>query len=618
MSQLTIERINGRCLTPRDHPAPEAVRARLDAGLAPPRLGPALAARLARLLPESDELWFIRRLALEAVVDVGRAGDAELAALLAARLARATANVVTRPPDGRNVVRFAHRAAYIAHYAGERAAGRDGDRWYFGDFDGLRSLTTSQAIREAIIREPEQAERVLLELAATGHLVAVLATLTPGDMDRIYDACKTAAGGGSARPDRELAGELLAVWRRVPWRPDAGFAATENRLRLWLAWRATAGGPAAPPPSALTPTIDLLVRLRDGLERAPELWRALLAGTLSPGEAVRLAASTHVDTTLVTAVHALMTGDTAWGRQLLQTLQPTTVREEGPATTPRPFTTSCAALFLLLPTMLDTGLARLIAAEAPDEATAALWRYLVLAKCMGGSRFPALRGDRGLLLAAGVDGEPDDDTLTKAANVTSDRLQALRDGWWGALYDQGRADGRSLVVEPLPAAAHRLVIRDALYDYWLAVVEKAQLAAIPDQIAAVFEVPSPVVWQDAPPEDNAATALFRRKAQPAAEAWRHLALTSLPPDIDALLSLLTQGLLRAFARRLMGFAWSSPDYLYRNFLAGDSEITMTAGRLLVTLPAVPLLTVIRLAGIHHDAFTLPWHESRPVTIQVSR
>ena len=70
--------------------------------------------------------------------------------------------------------------------------------------------------------------------------------------------------------------------------------------------------------------------------------------------------------------------------------------------------------------------------------------------------------------------------------------------------------------------------------------------------------------------------------------------------------MLAQGILRTFARHLLGFAWSSPAYIYDNFLIGDSQITLTADEIRVQLPPSPLHTVLRLTGWHDTRYAVPW------------
>jgi hypothetical protein len=77
---------------------------------------------------------------------------------------------------------------------------------------------------------------------------------------------------------------------------------------------------------------------------------------------------------------------------------------------------------------------------------------------------------------------------------------------------------------------------------------------------------------------------------------------------------LSHALLRDFARRLPGFAGSSPAYLVRNFLDARASVEEQADRRIVRLGRPPLGLILDLTGIARSSYTLPWGDGRPIYV----
>ena len=87
---------------------------------------------------------------------------------------------------------------------GELAAGCAWTRSYFAEFDSLRSLPAGAAVREALLREPSQAEAALTLLLETNRLAPVCAVLSPRDQERIIARCAGNATDSAAALDAVL------------------------------------------------------------------------------------------------------------------------------------------------------------------------------------------------------------------------------------------------------------------------------------------------------------------------------------------------------------------------------------------------------------------------------
>ena len=201
---LRIERLRSTYLLPRDHPAPNVLRAEMDdlaRKYVPESCGRALGALLD---PNDPSVWVINGLEVDLLVDVHVALPDDIAAFWASRIAASVATTISRGEDGLRVLRFANRAAYLAHLLGELAAGCAWTRWYFAAFDSLRSLPAGAAVREALLREPSQAEAALTLLLATNRLAPVCEVLSPGDQERIIACCAGDATDSDAALDAVL------------------------------------------------------------------------------------------------------------------------------------------------------------------------------------------------------------------------------------------------------------------------------------------------------------------------------------------------------------------------------------------------------------------------------
>jgi hypothetical protein len=146
-----------------------------------------------------------------------------------------------------------------------------------------------------------------------------------------------------------------------------------------------------------------------------------------------------------------------------------------------------------------------------------------------------------------------------------------------------------------------------------------------DQLRPVPEDPSQaMLWaveQDPVSEPlRAPLAQFLARAQSAAAELEYFSLLDLSPRLiagqhfDLTCTLMASAVMRSFAHRLMGFHWSSADYLYRSFLAGTSLVRVEPSRIDVRLPRAPLHVVLDIAGIHGRTYCVPWLDDCQVTL----
>lgn len=608
-STLTIARLNSRYTIPHEHPHPERVRMRLDDAVH--QEGTAVISHLLeRSLDEQDpSIWLIRRLNLEMIVNVGASGGLsrdELGRMWGQQATASLLRAIARGPDGQNVCYFPNRAAYVAQFVTDVANGTADDKWYYADFAGLRHLLTTQAIREAIVREKATGVAILLLLVQTKRLEKVLHALSPPDAARLYQICQEQEPA-TAAASRQTWAQVLALWPKVVVQVNGRYATPHNQLRLWLNGRIHAGETAV---VGQHDTILHILHLADLLYALPDpliLVRHLSQGELGAALALTRQQGIHTGLESLQAWQEAAANDPSWLEEVARTLLP--------KTTTHPFTDTAASvtksypslvggIFLLLPIMLDLHL--------PEH-----WLYWLALKCLGGAHADQWRDDPILLLALGLNAVPD-----SPATITPNQLHTLRQEWQAILRHQGRADGRFLALETVPdfmrhksveeePAQTVIVLHDMQFGYWLDIGSRDDVQASIDELEAAR------VWDGGERPEWVETAVpdYAAKAKPAAPALAYFALPDLPSDLDLTLTLLAQGILHTFARHMPGFAWSSPAYLYHNFLAGQSSIEITATEIRVLLPSSPLHTVIRMTGLQGSRYTLPWLDDRTVILE---
>src|ERR1044072_1618756 len=185
-NRLHIRRFHAQYLVPHDHPAPQRLKVRIDDAVAQHLLGQTLSQALANFFSETDEsVWLIRRLELNVTVNAAWERE-QLTRVIAAQITRMLGAALQDESGDGNVVRFPSRAAYLARFLRDVAAGTAWGTWYYESFAGLRLLTTSATLRSAVCNEPETGPAALLQLD-DHELKRVLRALTEQDARRILD-----------------------------------------------------------------------------------------------------------------------------------------------------------------------------------------------------------------------------------------------------------------------------------------------------------------------------------------------------------------------------------------------------------------------------------------------
>ena len=604
--RLHIERYRSECIVATAHPNRLRLKNELEASISD-RLPGTLATALAPFFRSADDgVVFIRR--LDVPLTVSSAWSRERCARrFAAVLSRSLAQTVQAGGD--DVIRFPDRAAYLAQFLQDLAAGRAWGAWYYQEFDGLRSLSTSAALRTAVCDEPSTGLAALLKLSGRSA-DRVLAALTAGDAARILDRLPQETQGGEVE-----FGRLWMTWNEIGLGVSSEEAVPRVALRLVLETCRRYPGGAGGDLGAMA---QALVRLAHRISELPadERLRSVFAWVGLPD--------------------AVSTADAAWLAPL-RGVHPQRLRaaaraladgQPAPALpgTGAPHTTPFGGAFLLLP-LID----RLPITEAthdwPDlgrTAAADFTRFVILMKCMGRPRAPQLFRDgliRDLMkVDPSIRWEDARSWLAHRSRTQLDRLQVTLAAW--QLRELAMEGGDVRVAPARLSGAPAVVLQDDDHRLLLyatgysprrpqPLVERLrawrmQAGLNPEHVTAVpalFDVARSAF------PDAALAAQPLESPEPATKDLRELTLTNTlrgARAADLALAVAAQQVLRAFARRFPGFAGSSQPYLFANLLDVSATLQEEPDRRLVRIGRPPLQFVLGRSGMARGSFRLSW------------
>jgi hypothetical protein len=550
-SAITIERLrNVYCVT-RDHPAPDELRSRLDR-LAESEVMDSCRRALSAFVDDRDpSIWLISSIEIDLAIDAGTESASRGAAAWGEQIALEIGRAIERGP-GDSVLHFADRPAYVAQWARDMANGQAWSKWYFSEFESLRSLPQSTAIAEGIIREGEAAVSILLRLHSMQALEPVLDAVSNADAQRVW----ATAFPASPRRWRNCArwvSRLLALWGGFAPR----FQASPSREALRFAIAALAEWPIqdAQDADGLREAVDGLRELRLVLgaatpEMAQQILEAAVAQPREDGRSLPDAPPISLASPMREFIRRVSGGDPQWATFAAAVVAPYTADSGAAEET---ILSELGGIFLLASAFCDLkiDMAMLAAAHRCDGPTnaAAILRHLLAVRCLGRSRAALAVHDRAIQEFAGI---PPAVTFSEMAKTlhAADVDVALR------VVSDAVMDCRGENLPDDLSEWHR--------DYF--------------SIGEVF----PEFELDVDRE----------------RAWRQMAAS----------------LLRNFARRLPGFARSSPEYIFQNFLAGTSQLRVRKDCIEVRLAQSPLSLVLRIAGMYQN-LALPWREGVEICLQ---
>ena len=599
-SALYIDRLHNRYVVP-DH-AVECVRNTCETALES-TLAEALTLNLPPSLPPADtSLWFIPRLDLDFSVST-EIHRADVVDVWSKEIARTLADALQSEDPG--IVHFPDRATYLAHFLVDVVEQTAWDKWYYSSFEGLRLLPTSAVLRTAIADSREVGLQALALLSAFQRRNLVR-SLSPADAQRtltalaartwandeadcfllLSEVSKAALGMQSHEIDRRSLLLFLAVCER---RPEL---ASETLRSAVVAW------------SHLTRCLD---------EDATQTGKIL--GLIRDGNLASLYAAVGVD--VAERISPLLRCPS----EALDSLHQIGAQQKASGNARSPRFTAFGGAFLLFPILDDLPLqqATLGWPDLDRTSPAVIVRFAILAKCFGKPR--ALGCLRDPLLRDLLQIPP---AITAAAianwfaRISPNQLHAflLANAAWH--IDTAAVDSEICMLTRLAQKGTPMgLFLDCSRGVWLHAQRMHNARTNFASRLADFPQPTtlrchPSLWQTA--QDAFPKSQLQPLSADAALSALPLDLTylALPRDLpvprsaDLALSVAAQGVLRSFAAKLSGFARSSLDYLYRNFLDGAAALEEAADQNVITLARPPLHLVLAMAGLNRRRYHVNW------------
>jgi hypothetical protein len=572
------------CIVSSNHAAPDEVRTKIH-DLLTKRLRGCCRDSLQQVLRRDDpSVWRIRDLPLNLAFALNGDTDDRIVRETGAHVAENVARVIANGEVADRVLHFPNRAAFVAQFVLDLAAGRAWGKWYYIEFESLSSLPTHLAVTEALIREPGLCARCIASLAASGKLEEVTQVLTERDAERIYQAVFEMSEPEVGGHVGVWISRLLVFWGEAPLRPPSQ---DEMRFRdgLRLLGRAALKFAEFHREQSFKTALDCLLEIRRiaAVQHSPtnldRFIHWLATGDLASGLVSARKSGVDPSMDLVQTFMATMDGDTHWAEQAIAVITSEDSQgkaaacvitskdsqEKAAASGEQMYLSSFAGVFLLGPSLLKVRLGEISegvtrSCDKPAQ-TGAWFRQFVLLKCIGRERARSAASDPAIRLLAGAD------TYFVAGAVQTK---------WNDLFDH-ESESAGAPDDSLGLSLIRSILTE-------------DGSSVPDQLASA---------------DEAYYSL--------ADLWPEV---RLPHDLDAGCSLIANSIIRHFARRVFGFHSSGPEHLYQNFLAGTGALIGSADRLDVRLPRSPLAIVLHLSGVGEQTYAVPWLNGRNICLHL--
>jgi hypothetical protein len=545
-----------------------------------------LAATLKQMLPTTDErVWFIRRLHVDLDLNAGW-NEAHISRVWARHLAVAVARAIVSGADGGNVLWFASRPAYLARFLVDLARGQAWDKWYYESFDGLKMLPVSAALRTVLCDDPTIGQAALSQLSAA-DLRTLTGQLAAPDAERVLTAL--CAGCPTESAAVSVAERIASAVAACPT-DFVSFIHEGTRAFYWYQ-HVIRRDPhlAGAIQQEIVRALCCLARLTLQSDTAA-LLRALGHGDpgdivrcVGPRDAERLRILHHVPLAVLRTMIPRVTHEAV----------PETSRVQGVRYTP------FGGVFLLLPILARLPLDALTQdwEGIADARAASILRMMLVARCYGPQgqaivRDPLLRDL--FEISPSVDQRELDVWQRSVLAPHSEAVvDCLRD-WLRANYDASDEGHEATVCKAGCRVTVLLSDGDAC-DFWQDVRIES---------AGSRQGPGPAVAARVQ-QRVAGDVHFLLPGERTAEE---------PPEAAAALMFAAHTVLRAFSRRLPGFARSSLPYLAANFLDLRGSLEDEAERRVVRLEKPPLDVVLQMSGAARGSYCVNWLDCRPFVL----
>ncbi|MFZ0321981.1 MAG: hypothetical protein WAL56_22840 [Candidatus Sulfotelmatobacter sp.] len=666
-SRLTVTRWLSTYVVPADHPNPQELRHRLDRAV--DRFSEGCAHCLGQTLdPQDPTVWRIRNLVMDFSLDAGAVNTEEIAHTWGQHLATRIQSTIAHGEQSDSILRFSNPAAYLTQFIFDLSEGTAWSKWYYEEFEDLRILSVSQAIRTAVLRQTPLAADVVLHLFFLNRLEDVLLKLTTHDAQSIYEACFANASAGSPGGADKWIGILLELWNQSPLqyasREDNRF---HDSLRLFA--RTASRFLNALGNLQFKRALDRLLELGcilSAIHSARDLdslIENLALGNLKNATDLARHAGVSNPSAALSFFAQQMNGDAHWAGQAASIISSGNIQRkflnaanilEGES-----LLSLFGGVFMLGPSLLQMRLGELTEAAsercANPENAASLLRHLVCVKCLGRARALDSASDPAVRLFSGLTSASFSSALENL-NTSELNSDAATKIFLHSLRDQERVGPECIFVEIIEHSDREiLLVRDLAHNQWLDLIPipasqnrsefartrierlseiiaaKPRLLLLHENFTSALDIShlksvvstfSVLKTSDDAVEEPSSRYLPVNRQRlssllksgeleyPYLSLAGSVAYTDLTTDCT--LSLLARAAIRHFVGRLSGFESSSPEYLYQNFLSGLSALRHFDNRLEVRMPVAPLSLVLRIAGLQEQKYAPRWLKGREV------
>lgn len=639
---LTIRRLRAEYLVPARHSSPERVRTRLDEAVIR-SLPQTLAAMAQQWVSSSSDsrVLLIRRLEIDLAVNLAWDRDV-LSRTWAAQIIHSLEEIRRGNGTDDNVVWFADRAAYLAHFLVDVAHGSAWGKWYYEPFDGLRLLPTSAALRTALCEQPATGLAALLQVH---DLPGVLQALTVQDVRRVVERLAEDVGGGE---EWQCFQALWAAWDAAKPGPLQAAYEWHNALRLYL--QVSRNQVELAGVTLKTTALALLRLARRCSSTSVATITAILTALQHRDMAgLYVTAGTGDAEVLLPLMHCppdwLQVVGTALRSRYTDDAVDTAIMAGERRYTP------FGSLFLLLPMLDEVPLeqATYLWPDIQDIPVVALIRFLLFVKCCGQARAHHAFSDPLVRDLLGIGPVLSPSHLAHwQRRLSGENLETFLYTLSTWQYERGAVDGHRLVLArgTLPGSSIALLL-DCRRGVWLDAVgyRQSKLDSLLERFqgqllefgqngtvllseesfletmrAAYSSLPIEALHGDATTqmaEEEPVVKDVLTRLDKLSSELSYLALPTtlrLSRSVDLALSVAAQGILRAFAWLLPGFARSSLPYLYANFLDVAGSIEDEPTRYVVRLGRPPLDFILNITGMARCTYRVSWHDERPFAL----
>jgi hypothetical protein len=673
--RVTVGRWLGTYIVPADYPAVQELQQRLD-GVVAGRLAETCGSCLEHYLSVADPaVWRIRKLDVDFSLQGGLSPSDDVAQNWGQRMATDIHSVLDQEKQGDSVLRFPNGAAFVAQFVFDLVEGRAWEKWYYEEFADMRILSASQVVRSVLLRRDVLASQVILNLASSGRLEAVLPVLTESDAQTVYELCFE--GDSSAHPEDGLekwTGLVLELWNKFPLRA-ASHDGNRFRDALRLYGRTVTQFPLAGGDARMKMAIDGLLELRGifsligSASQIDAIIQNLALGDFHNAAGLAHSAGAQNPNAALAFFAERMRGDVDWGAQVVAVILGASYQQSfltrQTISDGESFLSSFGGIFLLGPSFQALRFAELSDAVAEPlescERSSAVLRQFTALKCLGSTRLADSADDPALRLFSGCEERTFRQALGEIDARSVNLLKARKILVETLLESEGTSQPCFFAdLVSLPNGNVLFLLRELGRDEWFDAVPisagnqlEATLKASLEQVVEIFGAPCMTLYlsESLAPRMNSTLPLTLAGriatldgsndpicAQLSAQlgltrdqlmnrinsSEKHLTYFSFAnawpdfsPDaaLDCTFSLIAHAVLRNFARRLPGFDSSSHEHLYQNFLAGLTQVRWLDGHLEVRLATSPLSVILRMTGLQQQKYAAAWLKGTEVWLR---